>query len=67
LIELSEQLSDFGHVDCRYFEAEEGSGRLRFDYVLRPGVSSQRLGVRVLREEGIFDLLDGESERSAAQ
>lgn len=58
LIELSEQLSDFGHVDCRYFEAEEGSGRLRFDYVLRPGVSSQRLGMRVLREEGIFELLD---------
>lgn len=59
LIELSEPLSSIGTIDCRNFEAEEGEGRLRFRYLLRPGVSSQRLGMRVLREEGIFDLLDG--------
>ena len=59
LIELSEKLSAVGQVDFRYFEAEEGEGRLRFEYLLRPGVSSQRLGMRVLREEGIFELLDG--------
>jgi DNA mismatch repair ATPase MutS len=59
LIELSERLSADLHVDYQYFEAEEQEDQLRFDYVLRPGVSSQRLGMRVLREEGVFDLLDG--------
>jgi DNA mismatch repair ATPase MutS len=59
LIELSEQLSACGQIDCRYFDAEEGEERLRFDYLLRQGVSNQRLGMRVLREEGIFELLDG--------
>jgi DNA mismatch repair protein MutS len=39
-------------------KAEEGEGKLRFYYLLRPGVSSQRLGMRVPREEGVFDLLD---------
>ncbi|MFT7243648.1 MAG: DNA mismatch repair protein MutS [Candidatus Azotimanducaceae bacterium] len=58
LIELSEQLTDKSQIDCRYFEADESEGRLRFDYLLRSGVSSQRLGMRVLREEGVFDLLD---------
>ena len=62
LIELSEHISDAGKIDCRYFQAQEGEGRLRFDYLLRPGVSSQRLGMRVLREEGVFELLDGRSE-----
>ncbi len=62
LIELSEHISDAGKIDCRYFQAQEGQGRLRFDYLLRPGVSSQRLGMRVLREEGVFELLDGPSE-----
>ena len=62
LIELSEHISDAGKIDCRYFQAEEGEGRLRFDYLLRPGVSSQRLGMRVLREEGVFELLDSRSE-----
>ena len=32
-------------------------GRLRFDYRLQAGVSSQRLGMRVLEEEGVFRLL----------
>ena len=59
LIELRERFSDTLPVDFRYFEAEEQEDRLGFDYVVRSGVSSQRLGMRVLREEGIFDLLDG--------
>ena len=58
LIELSEQLKDIDRVDCRFFEAEEGEGRLKFDYQLRPGISTQRLGMRVLEEEGVFELLD---------
>lgn len=65
LIELGEQMIASGHVDCRLFEAAEHEGRLRFDYTLRPGVSTQRLGMRVLREEGIFALLD-EEETAAA-
>ena len=59
LIELSEPMRALGQVDCRRFEAGEHEGRLRFDYVLRAGVSSQRLGMHVLREEGILQLLDG--------
>jgi DNA mismatch repair ATPase MutS len=62
LIELSEQLLIKNQIDCRYFEAEENEGHLRFDYLLRRGVSSQRLGMRVLHEEGVFELLDGNPE-----
>ena len=58
LIELGEQVGVDTHIDCRFFEAEEGGGRLRFDYQLRSGISDQRLGMRVLEEEGVFDLLD---------
>lgn len=58
LIEISEHFSDIQQIDCRYFQADEGEGRLRFDYLLRDGISSQRLGMRVLREEGVFELLD---------
>ncbi|WP_078084756.1 MutS-related protein [Microbulbifer mangrovi] len=58
-IELSEHLHQLhNQVDCRYFEAVESGERLDFDYRLRSGISDQRLGMRVLKEEGIFDLLD---------
>ena len=58
LIELCDQMQAIDRIDCQHFEAGEYDGRLRFDYVLHPGVSSQRLGMRVLAEEGIFDLLE---------
>lgn len=58
LIELSEKMSAVDKIDCRHFEASEFEEQLEFDYVLRPGVSSQRLGMRVLAEEGIFKLLN---------
>lgn len=58
LIELGDEMLASDRVDCCRFEADEQEGRLLFDYVLREGVSSQRLGMRVLIEEGIFTLLD---------
>jgi DNA mismatch repair ATPase MutS len=58
LMELGEVLLTTRSVACYRFEASDQGGRLQFDYVLRPGMSSQRLGVRVLKEEGVFDLLD---------
>jgi DNA mismatch repair protein MutS len=58
LIELSENLSNTSQISYSHFKADESGGRLRFDYRLHPGVSSQRLGVRVLREEGVFELLE---------
>ena len=58
LIELSEKLAIADRIDCRYFDADETQSQLQFDYRLREGVSNQRLGMRVLQEEGIFDLLD---------
>jgi len=58
-IELSAHLKDSDYpIDFRYFSAIENEQRLRFDYTLRQGVSQQRIGVRVLKEEGVFSLLD---------
>lgn len=59
LIELDEEFSpSMGIVKC-HFEARETEGELTFDYILHPGVSNQRLGMRVLSEQGVFTLLDG--------
>lgn len=62
LIELSEQMSATEQIDCRYFEAGESGGELSFEYILCSGVSTQRLGMRVLREEGVFELLEKSEE-----
>ena len=58
LIELGESFESSGNIKKCYFEAQESEGTLQFDYTLHVGVSSQRLGMRVLDEEGVFELLD---------
>lgn len=58
LIELVGMFSASNRILKHHFEAEESEGKLRFDYSLKDGVSSQRLGMRVLTEEGVFELLD---------
>lgn len=55
-IELADKIQ--GAIDFRYFSAIETEERLRFDYTLREGVATQRIGMRVLKEEGVFDVLD---------
>ncbi len=58
LIELADALQPLTAVVSERFEADEAGGELRYDYLARPGVSTQRLGMRVLEEEGVFELFD---------
>lgn len=58
LIEISDELKNNKNVAFGYFEASEGGDTLTFDFALREGVTTQRLGMRVLKEEGVFELLD---------
>ena len=58
LIEMKQTTDAQPQVVCCHFQADESSRQLQFDYKLKQGVSDQRLGMRVLREEGVLDLLD---------
>lgn len=58
LIELDDEFSSSMGIVKSHFEARENAGKLEFDYLLRSGVSHQRLGMRVLSEQGVFALLD---------
>jgi len=58
LIELDDQLDESRQIARSHFEAQVDGSKLSFDYKLRDGISDQRLGVRVLDEEGVFALLD---------
>jgi hypothetical protein len=44
-------------IMLRRFEATLTEQRLDFDYRIRSGVSTQRLGMKVLEKEGVLDLL----------
>ncbi|MGE0159881.1 MAG: hypothetical protein AB7T31_10765 [Gemmatimonadales bacterium] len=60
LIELGDTLLATDRVVCRHFAATDEATGLVFDFRIRDGVSSQRLGMRVLEQEGLMALLGEE-------
>ncbi|HSW28446.1 MAG TPA: hypothetical protein VLH75_03030 [Longimicrobiales bacterium] len=63
LIELGDALLATDRVICCRFEAVESKENLEFDFILRSGISSQRLGMRVLEQEGLVALLRDSTAR----
>jgi len=57
LLELHDLVETPEAFCFRYFDAEIDNGRTRFDYCLRTGVNSKRLGYFILQQEGILDFL----------
>ena len=57
LTELAEDLRTVPGVAFQRFEATTTDHEPKFDYRLRDGVSDQRLGMMVLEQEGVLELL----------
>jgi DNA mismatch repair protein MutS len=60
--EIVPSISDDPRIGLFNFAADLSGDRPRFDYRLREGVSTQRLGMVLLRQEGVLDLLDGSAD-----
>ncbi len=58
LTEIAAALRDDPGVHFLHFSADLSGERPRFDYRLREGVSAQRLGMTLLRQEQVLDLLE---------
>ncbi|MBF0407575.1 MAG: hypothetical protein HQM10_09475 [Candidatus Riflebacteria bacterium] len=61
LLELHDLLSDSHRIDFFHFNGEVLEEKISFDYRLKPGVCSQRLGFQILQQEGILKLLGGDN------
>lgn len=57
LAELAPQLEQYPSVLLTRFEAALNGANVSFDYRLTSGVSTQRLGMKVLEQEGVLDTL----------
>lgn len=57
LVELAPKLEATGAVQFQYFDADVSGEAPRYDFRLKSGVSTQRLGMEILEREGVLDLL----------
>ena len=58
------EIADNAAIRLFHFSAEITADQPRFDYRLRPGVSHQRLGLTLLRQERVLDILETSAKRS---
>jgi DNA mismatch repair protein MutS len=59
LYEIGEELKPYPNIRFSYFETFAHNDQLEFSYVLKPGISNDRLGYLILRREGVVDMLEG--------
>jgi len=57
LYEIGDSLKRYSHIQFRYFETEVKDEQLYFNYVLKDGISNDRLGYLILKKEGVVDML----------
>lgn len=57
ITEVAEELIDNKNIGFRYFETLEENGHPVYTYKLRSGVSSERLGMYIIKREKIIEML----------
>ena len=58
LYEIGEKLKDDPNILFKYFETEVSGEQLLFTYLLKEGISNDRLGYLILKREGVVDMLN---------
>ena len=57
LYEIGEALKRYPNISFNYFETVVTGDQLLFNYQLKPGISNDRLGYVILKNEGVVDML----------
>lgn len=58
LYEIGEPLRRFSNIQFRYFETRVEKDQLHFHYQLKEGISNDRLGYLILKNEGVVKMLE---------
>lgn len=57
IVEIAEEIKNKSTISFKYFNSDLDDNTLKYSYKLKNGVSSERLGMHILKKEGVFDLL----------
>lgn len=58
LYEIGESLKQYPNISFNYFETDVTNGQLNFSYLLKEGISNDRLGFLILQKEGVVEMLE---------
>ncbi len=59
LYEIGDALKIHPNIQFKYFETNVINNQLQFSYLLKDGISNDRLGYLILKREGVVEMLEG--------
>ena len=62
ITEVAEKLTEFTNIDFKYFDSELVDDLPVYKYELKDGVSHERLGMHILKNEKIIEILNSIAE-----
>ena len=57
IVEIADEIKSNSSISFKYFDSTLIGNELQYSYKLKTGVSSERLGMYIVKKEGIIDLL----------
>lgn len=57
ILEVAESLQDLRGICYRYFEVERKNGEFLYTFLLKPGVSEERIGMYILNREKVIETI----------
>lgn len=58
LYEIAEELEQYKNISFKYFETNIDKDQLQFKFLLKNGISNDRIGYLILKKEGVVELLE---------
>lgn len=62
ITEVAEKLNDHPNIEFKYFDSELIDGKAVYEYKLKNGVSHERLGMHIVKNENIIEILNSISD-----
>jgi DNA mismatch repair protein MutS len=64
VIEIGKELENLKTVDFKFLETETSHGKLKYNYRIQNGISDQRLGLKILLDQGIIEMIESADRTS---
>jgi DNA mismatch repair protein MutS len=65
ITEIADKFEDDGSIRYNYFDSHLQNDEPVYDYKLKKGISSERLGMKIIQNEKIIDILKQAIERQS--
>lgn len=58
IVEVADELKDINNVKFNYMSIDRNNGHPSYSYLMKEGISKDRLGLYIIEQEGVIDLIN---------